>query len=63
MGGATTSGSRFAASSAMPCGMTQSVFSGRCGPCCSVDPTGRTTGSPAAAAALTSTHVISSIRP
>src|SRR5207247_819936 len=62
-GGATTRGSRFAVSSAMPTGITQSVFSGRWGPCCSVEPIGSTTGRPAPAASRTSTHVMSSIKP
>jgi hypothetical protein len=61
IGGATTSGTCSAALSAIPTGIRQSVASGRCGPCCSVEPIEITTGSPLAAASRTSSHVKVSI--
>src|ERR1700704_1052038 len=53
-------GRRAAARRSSAWGTTQSALTGRCGPCCSVDPTAITTGASAAAAAAISGHVIHS---
>ena len=59
-GGITRAEHRSATRSASACGTNESVPNGRCGPCCSIDPTGRITGVSATIASRTSGHVISS---
>src|SRR3982075_159705 len=60
MAGPTMNGRRAAARRNSAWGTTQSALTGRCGPCCSVEPTAITTGASAAAAAAISGQVIHS---
>src|ERR1700754_1149606 len=53
-------GRRAAARRSSASGTTQSALTGRCGPCCSVEPTAITTGVSAAVAAAISGQVIHS---